>query len=265
MKHTNKLYQFTVVLFVVCGLLLSCEKATLRVTEYDLPDGKAFARFALLSPGTTASVMIKVNDKKINGNFTSLSSGVFPINSNVAEYAAIEPNGSLRLSIPNAGTLNDSVLLFSGNMTTAAGKFYSVVLADSGVNRTLFTVEDNPGNQADSGFLKLRFINATAASTGYTFIRVDSTSATQVMRDTLFRNVAFRAATDFVTIPISSQNANLRYRIVETATGNPVGAPFTPGTAFVGVNGNRRCMTIYSSGRVGTTFTPGLSIILINK
>lgn len=264
MKHTNRIYQFIVALFIVCGFLLACEKATLRVTEYDLPENKAFARFALLSPGTTASVMIKVNDKKINGNFTSLSLGFFPINSNVAEYAAIDANGSLKLSIPNSGTLNDSVSLFTGTLTTTAGKFYSVVLADSGVNRTLFTVEDNPGNQADSGFIKLRYINATAGSTGYTFIRVDSTSATLVTRDTLFRNIPFKGATDFVRIPFNSVNANLRYRLVETATGAPV-STFTPGTAFVGVNGNRRCMTIYSNGRVGTTFTPALAAIFINK
>lgn len=265
MKHINKIYPFIVAVFLISGFLLSCEKSTLRITEYDLPDGKAFARFALFSPGATASVMIKVNDKKINGNFTPLSSGVFPVNSNIAEYAAIDPNASIKMSLPNAGTLNDSVVLFTGNMTTSAGKFYSVVLADSGVNRTLFTVEDNPGDQADSGFLKLRYINATAGSTGYTLIRVDSSSTTVVSRDTLFRNVAFKAATDFLRIPFNSVNANLRYRLVETATGNPVGAPFAPGNAFIGVNGNRRCMTIYSTGRVGTTFTPGLSIILINK
>lgn len=241
----------------------ACKKTELRTTEFTLPEGKSFVRFVLNSPGTP-SVMIKVNDIKVNGNSTLGNAGVFPINTTIAEYASIEPNGALRLSLPNTATLNDSVVLYTGSLATLPNTFYSVMLSDSGVNRKLDIYEDNPGSNPDSGFLKLRFINGTANSTPYHFVRVDSASATVVTRDTIFRNVAYRSATNFLTIPINPVNSFLRYRIVVAATGAVI-ANLTPLTNFIGSSGNRRSMTLYTNGIAGTTFTPGIPYTLMNK
>lgn len=239
----------------------SCEKSELRATEYDLPTSQAFVRFAFVSPGLPA-VMIKVNNNKINGTNTSGTAGLFPVNAGIAEYAAVPPNGALRLSLANTGTSNDSVVLFTGNLTIDAGKFYTTVLADSGSNRRLFSVPDDFGNLSDSGFTRLRFINATGKSPGLSLVRIDSSTATLVSRDTLFRNIAFAAATNFITVPANPTNAFLRYRLVQTSNGAIVGAPFVP---FVGNASNRKAITIISGGIWQTTFAPGISLQIVNQ
>ncbi len=250
---------------ITAGVVLygmsSCEKSELRATEYDLPTSQSFVRFVFLSPGLS-SVMIKVNNNKINGNTTLGSGGIFPPNSGIAEYSAVAPNGNLRLSLPNTGTLNDSVVVFTGNMTTTAGRFYTTVLADSGATRTLFSVADDFGNRVDSGFTRLRFINATGKSPGLSLIRVDSSSASVVTRDTLFRNVSFSNATSYITVRTNPVNAFLRYRLVQTSNGAIVGNPFT---ALVGNTTNRRATTVVSGGIWGTTFAPGISFQIVNQ
>ncbi len=252
------------IIFAVAATFLfgmsSCEKSELRATEYDLPTSQAFVRFAFLSPGLPA-VMIKVNNNKINGTNTSGTAGLFPVNASIAEYAAVAPNGALRLSLANTGTSNDSVVLFSGNLTIDAGKFYTTILADSGSTRRLFSVPDDFGKLSDSGFTRLRFINATGKSPGLSLVRIDSSSATVVSRDTLFRNIAFAAATNFISVPTNPTNAFLRYRLVQTSNGAIVGAPFTP---LVGNASNRRATTVISGGIWQTTFTPAL-IQVVNQ
>ena len=246
---------------VIYGLS-ACQKSELRATEYDLPSGKAFVRFVLLSPGTP-SVMIKVNDKKINGNFTSGSAGIFPANSNIAEYAAVAPNGALKLSLVNTGTTNDSVVLFTGNMVTMSGSYYTTILADTGSTRSLISFTDNPGPFSDSAFTRLRFINATGKSPGLTLIRIDSSTASLVTRDTLFRNVSFGNATEFITIPNNPVNAFLRYRLVRTSTGEVVGTSYSP--PLTGSSSNRRATTVITGGIWGTTFAPGISLQIVNQ
>lgn len=250
-----------IIVGVLCIGLSSCEKSELRATEYDLPTTQTFVRFAFLSPGLPA-VMIKVNNDKINGNNTQGSLGLFPLNANIAEYAAVPPNGTLSLSLANTGTVNDSVVLFTGKMTADAGRFYTTVLADSGASRRLISVVDDFGSLSDSAFTRLRFINATGKSPGLTLIRIDSSTATVVRRDTLFRNVSFSQSTSYITIPTNPENAFLRYRLVQTATGTQVGTPFIP---LVGNASNRRATTVISGGIWGTTFAPGISLQIVNQ
>jgi hypothetical protein len=250
---------------IALGFLASCEKTDLRITEYDLPADKAYARFLLASPGTPA-VMIKVNDAKINGANTSGSLGVFPSNVSLsADYAAIPPNSTFRLSLPNIATANDSVLIFSGSLgNMSAGKYYTVMLADTGVDRTVFAIEDIAPPRPDSGFFNLRFINIMGKSQPLSLIRVDSASPTStITRDTLFRNVAFKEATPFLKVPIAG--SSVRYRTIVTATGQPVSTAVGPSTGVTTLN--YRAATIYATGFVGgtTPFAPGLVGFHLNK
>ena len=257
----NKYLLIVTIASMVLFGMSSCEKSELRATEYDLPTSQAFVRFAFLSPGLPA-VMIKVDDKKINGTTTSGSAGLFPLNSGIAEYAAVSPSGSLKLSLANTGTSNDSVVLFTGNLIAEAGRFYTTVLADSGASRKLFSVPDDFGQLSDSGFTRIRFINATGKSPGLSLVRIDSTSATVVSRDTLFRDVTFSRATSFITVPTNPKNGFLRYRLIQTSNGAIVGTPFTP---LVGNSSNRRATTVISGGIWQTTFTPGISLQIVNQ
>jgi hypothetical protein len=259
MKRIHSYSFFTI---LAALFLFSCEKNELRLTIYDLPTDKAYARFFFLSPGTP-SVMIKVNDVKLNGSNTAGSGGLFPSIVNQPDYAAVTPNASMKLSLPNIGTLNDSVVIFTGNLGLAAGKFYAVTLADTGADRTLFANETVLSPVPDSGFFYLRFINAMAKSPALSLIRIDSASATVVTRDTLVKNLEFKAASNFIKLPISGTNANIRYRMA-TSTGVNVGTVQTPpATASL----NQRSITYYAGGFWNGTsiYVPTLSSAIFNQ
>jgi hypothetical protein len=247
------------------SILAACEKTDLRITEYDLPADKAYARFVLLSPGTP-SVMIKVNDAKINGANTSGSLGVFPSGVGTgADYAAIPPNSTFRLSLPNIATANDSVLIFSGSLGgMSAGKNYTVLLADTASDRTVFAIEDVSPSRPDSGFMSIRFVNAMAKTGALSLIRVDSASTTVVTRDTIIRDVPFKQASNFVRVPIAGKNPFVRYRMILSATGQPVGGTIAPTTS---ISLNYRAATIYGGGfGNGTgTYVPFIVGLHINK
>lgn len=243
------------VLSAVIVAIAACDKTELSSTEYDFPDGKAYVRFAMLSPATS-SVMIKVDTTKIIAS-TSGSSGLFPIFANVANYAVVNPGGTVRVSLPNTSTSNDSVLIFSGKLNLEAGKYYSVTLADTGVDRTVFVIDDVFSSLPPDSMMNIRFINAMAKTQPLSLIRVDSTSPTVVTRDTIFRNIAFKEASPFVRVRVFPRNGLIRYRMVVTSTNQPIGPSpiFTPSTALF-----YRSVTFYGSGFGNGTglFVPNL-------
>jgi hypothetical protein len=245
MKRNNNRY-LTVITAGILLIIAGCEKNDLRLTVYDLPTDKAYVRFVFLSPGSPP-VMIKVNDVKINGSNTPGSNGVFPSIINVPDYAAVPGNGIMKLSLPNLGTANDSVLIFTGNLGIEAAKFYSVILADTGVDRTLFSIEDKLGPVQDSGFFNIRLINAMAKSPAVSLIRVDSASPSVVTRDTIIRDLAYKSGSTFIKVPILGVNANVRFRLFNNTNGNigpVVASPAASGNQSV----NRRSVTLYAGG-----------------
>lgn len=267
MKRIN---QFIFLCLAACLALASCEKNELRLTQYTLPSDKAYVRFALLSPGTPA-VMIKANDVKINGATTSGSAGFFPSTTNFPDYSAVAPNSTIRLSLANAGTANDSVVLFTTPLSLAANKFYSVVLADTGIDRTVFSVEDALA-LADSGFFRLRLINAMPKSPALHLVRIDSTSSTAFVRDTIVRDLAYKAGSAFITTSISPlMNTTVtpavaytttRFRVV-TTTGQIIGTA----TPLAAATANKRSFTLYAAGFANGTSTlaPAVYGFIYNK
>lgn len=253
-------------LSIACACLFAmtgCEKNDLRTSETFLPTEKAFMKFALFSPGTP-SVMIKVNDVKINGANTSGSAGVYPVTFTAPDYCVIDPVGSLKLSLANSGTGNDSVVIFTGNLALEAQKQYSGVLTDTGRSRTFFTIEDRvPLTGTDSGFVSFRVINAMPNAGPINVIRVDSASAAVVVRDTIVRGLAYKAASDFIRLPIASANAFLRFRTT-TTTGINLATGTTPPAASTW---NRRALTMYATGFLGGTLTlaPSLTGYIYNQ
>lgn len=265
MKQKNNIISAVFIVLISCSFY-GCEKNELRLTQYDLPTDKAYVRFVFLSPGTPA-VMIKINDTKINGSNTSGSNGAFPAVSNVPDYAAVPGSGTLRLSLPNIGTNNDSVIIFTGNLGINQSKFYSVTLADTGIDRTLFSIEDNLGPVQDSGFFNVRLINAMAKSPAISLVRVDSASASVVTRDTIIRNIAFKSASNFIRVPILGVNSNVRFRMVN-ANGVNIGNVVTTPSASGNQSINRRSATFYASGFAAGTgaLAPVLSAnVIYNK
>jgi hypothetical protein len=239
--------------------LIACEKAGLRLTEYSLPTDKAFVRVVLLSPGTP-NVMIKANDVKLNGANTGGNGGIFPSTFTFPDYAAVTPNATIKLSLPNTGTQNDSVVLFSSNLGgLVANKYYALTLSDTGINRTVFNIEDQFLPQKDS-FLSVRLINATVGSS-LTFIRVDSNSATDVVRDTLARDVAYKASSGFISVKTFTTRAFIRLRTFNSNGLNIAGQVIPPQTL---ATGSRRSITVYSTGNIASTTAPFAPALITN-
>ncbi|MCY7290974.1 MAG: DUF4397 domain-containing protein, partial [Ferruginibacter sp.] len=222
--------KYKITLIVLTALTLSslfgCKKNVLRSTETFLPDDKAYVKFALLSPNTPA-VMIKVNEQKVNAT-TAGFLGVFPTTLNFQDYVALPTTSTIKFSLPNLGTGNDSIIINTTQLTFQPKKFYSATLADTGVDRTLFSVldDENIPLTADS-FYNIRLIHAMAKSPNLSLIRVDSTNATSFIRDTIINDIAFKSASKLVTVPVYSKRIGtsttfhsfVRYRLFVTSTG----------------------------------------------
>jgi hypothetical protein len=147
-----------------------------------------------------------------------------------------------------------------------SGKYYTVLLADTGVDRTVFIVPDDTPPPPDTGFMNLRFVNAMAKTQPLSLIRIDSANATTVIRDTLFKNVAFKEASPFVRVSVKQVHPFLRYRMIIAATGQLIGPSFTVSSTATFLN--LRSGTIYAAGfGNGTTgsLVPTLFGIHINK
>jgi hypothetical protein len=236
----------------------ACQKAGLRLTEYSLPTDKAFVRFALFSPNTP-NVMIKSNDVKLNGASTGGNGGVFPSTLNFPDYAAVDPGATIKLALPNIGTQNDSVVLFTGKLSLVANKFYSLTLSDTGANRTAFSIEDQFIAQRDS-FLAVRLINATVGSI-HNLIRIDSASATDVVRDTIAKNVAYKESSGFISVRTFTTRPFIRLRVV-TNTGVVIGGQVIPPQTLA--TGSRRSITLYTTGFSNGTAAPFLPALNTN-
>ncbi|HVF82531.1 MAG TPA: hypothetical protein VM884_11375 [Flavisolibacter sp.] len=255
------MYKFLTAILLLSTAIVSCKKADLSTTETIVPTDKAFVRIGLYSPGTP-SVMIKANDVKLNGNTTSGNGGIFPATVGFPDYAAVAPGSTFKLSLPNAGTQNDSVVLFNSKLDIQARKFYSLTLADTGVNRTAFFIEDEFVPQKDS-ILNVRLINAMVGS-NLNLIRIDSNSASDVVRDTLARNIPYKGTSGFIQVKTFTSRSFIRMRITTTG-GLSLGTPQIPPQALA--TGSRRSITYYAFGFVNgiLTYAPGLSAHVTNQ
>lgn len=252
MRYTKIILAVT---FLITAIT-SCDKADLSTTETEFPKDKAFVRIALLSPNTPF-VMIKANDVKLNGNSTSGFGGIFPATFNFPDYAAVPAGSTFKLSLVNTGTQNDSVVLFNRKLDIEAGKFYSLTLADTGINRTAFSIEDQFLPQKDS-FLSVRLINALVGSS-LNLIRVDSANATDVVRDTLARNIPYKGTSGFISVKTFTSRPFIRIRVTSATDGKSIGAPQIPPQTLQ--TGSRRSITYYSAGFINGTVAPFLPTI----
>jgi hypothetical protein len=252
----------------------SCEKAPLRNTVVELPTDKTYVRFALFSPGLP-SVALKANDVKVNG-LTLGNVGFFPSTVGFPDYIAVPVNSTLKISLQNTGTQNDSVVVFSEKLNMDMGKFYSYTLADTGKNRTAFIYEDQFLPQKDS-ILSIRLINAMVG-TGLHLIRVDSISATNVVRDTIAKNIPYKGSSGFIPVRVFGRDpvsSFVRIRIVSATTGrNFLASGRAAADQHQGqiqpqalATGSRRSITYYGFGFEDGTGTnaPGLSPHITNQ
>jgi len=259
--------------FFITAALVSCDKAELSTTETILPGAdRAFVKVAFLSPGSPATV-IKVNDTKVNGttlftstgtNFTTalFPNSLFPSTLGFPDYISVPAASTFKFVVPNTGTQNDSVVLVNTKFDLTSGKYHSVTVADTGINRTAFVTQDEFLPQVDS-LLSVRLINGMVGS-NLNLIRIDSNSAADVVRDTLARNIPYKGSSGFIAVKTFTARSFIRVRIT-TTNGVSVGTAQTPPQALA--TGSRRSITYYAGGFLNGTlnFAPGLSPHVTNQ
>jgi hypothetical protein len=262
-------------IILLAFIITSCEKEELRSLDTIVPEGKAYTKFALLSPNT-GTVMLKQNGVKIN-SLTSGSVGFFPVPvNNSPDYAAVDPNTSIQFSLPFLGTGNDSVVVFNAPTALTPNTYNTFVLADTGVDRTVFSFVDQQTPIPADSFYNIRLINAMPKSPAVTLLRIDSTNATSVLRDTIITALPYKAASSFINVPVVGKrvvptaapiHGFVRYRLINSLTGATIGQ-ITPNQTVTGITGiGKRNVTVHASGfATGTgTLAPFFGPLIYNK
>ena len=134
---------------VVLLSFIGCKKNFLKVSEFKAPDTSAYIKIAYLSnPVRNSSVQVKVNGERVS-NLINYATG-FPgggtniTGSNVNDYLPIRAGGStITFSIPNAGTTNDSVLIYTTNLDLGVNERHTLFVVDTLPNVTSFTIKDD--------------------------------------------------------------------------------------------------------------------------
>ena len=106
-----------------------------------------------------------------------------------------------------------------------------------------------------------------AKSPNLSLVRVDSTNALQVLRDTIIRDIAFKSASNYIVVPLTakvydasttnpkSNYSFLRYRLIITGTGVSIAGTITPPQTVSSPGLNQRYISVYASG-----FATGLGV-----
>jgi hypothetical protein len=232
----NRIYT-GLMFFVIVFTFSKCEKVPLTVSEFATTDAtKARIKFGFMSLVNTPlpnsvtvssgfAMALKIDGIKLNNSngYSAVFPGGNTILTNglgIADYLQVNPKGALSVSVLNTGSITDSINVFTGALNLDANKDYTVVVADTGSSRTMFTIPDNNLGFTDSAFVLVRLINCIPnSSNAINLVRVDSASATVVTRDTIAKNIAYKSASDFIRLPRFGVNPNLRYRVIDAITG----------------------------------------------
>jgi hypothetical protein len=172
---------------------------------------------------------------------------------NKNDYLAV-PTGNIevKLSVPKRGTNEDSITVLTTTMAVEMGKYYSLIVTDSFPAAQSYVLNDDVA-YADSGSIKLRFTNAIPNVGGpVDFLRSNTTTG---INQVVASNVNYKAATDFITLPVVAGTDTIKVRRSGT-------------TAFLatystGSLSNRRVFTVVSRGYINATTVraPSISII----
>lgn len=244
-------------LLVIPVVLLSfigCKKNFLKVSEFKAPDSSAYIKIAYLSnPVRNTSVQVKVNGERVS-NLISYATG-FPgggtniTGSNVNDYLPVKVGSTITFTIPNTGTNNDSVMLYTTTLNLGVNERHTLFVVDTLPNVTSFTVKDEQ-QRPDSGNISLRFIHA-----------MPNVPAVDLYKNQtlLASNIAYKSATAYLTTPVGNSDTFKIRTAGAAATATPiVTRPFA--------TANQRVYNFLSRGYTGGSPAargPQLSSLLI--
>lgn len=146
------------------AILVACEKNSFTTSNYIPVSTQAQVKVNFFSSyRANPPYQIKLNDVRISNNLTYATpfpgGGLNTGGGSTADYISFNPGSNkVSISLPKAGTDQDSVSLATTNIEVATGKVYSLYFADTAANMTTLLVQDTL-SRPDSGWAKFKFIN----------------------------------------------------------------------------------------------------------
>jgi len=146
------------------AILAACEKNSFFTSNYIPVTTQAQVKVNFFSSyRANPPYQIKLNDTRISNNLTYATpfpgGGLNTGGGSTADYISFNPGSNkVSISLPKAGTDQDSVSLATTTIDVAAGKTYSLYFADTAANMTTLLVQDTL-SRPDSGWAKFKFIN----------------------------------------------------------------------------------------------------------
>ncbi|HUC82942.1 MAG TPA: DUF4397 domain-containing protein [Flavisolibacter sp.] len=206
---------------------------------------------------TNYSVHLKVNDQRITNAFTYSTpfpgGGLNTGGSNFPWYFALNPGQSkITLAVPNVGRVTDSIMLYTGNVTLDAGKYYSVYLADTLTKTQAVVVPENKAIPADKT-TRFKFVNLIP-----NVAAIDLYFAGNVVA----ANIPFKGVSPEFILPYTTAG-QWAIRPAGAAPTSTAIAVYPTGTGTQTIP-NQRIMTVYSRGYSGVTTgnrVPAISLL----
>ncbi len=153
-------------LIAAVGLLFTaCEKDEV-VTQLNVnyTGGKTNLKIVHASAyAVNYAVQLKINDVRVSNNISYSTpfpgGGLNTGGSNMPWYLSLTPGAQkISMSVAKAGTNTDSISLFSGTLTLAADKFYTVYLSDTSTKTMMLMFGENKTLPVD-GTSRFKFLN----------------------------------------------------------------------------------------------------------
>lgn len=234
---------------LVAGLVImnACKKNTISVAPFDVANDKALFKLNYACPyAKMGAVQIKIDGIRVSNNITYNTpfpgGGLNTGGSNNADYMALAPGEhTVSLSVPFAGTNEDSVSLYSTNVNVDGKTYYTLHVSDTLANTFSMLLTDLD-NKPDSGVSKFSFVNLIPNSA------IDLYFGTTKVAS----NIGFKIATDTFSLAAGS-GAQF---FIRTAGAAPNSTPLAmyPTTANTGyIIPNQRVYTAYARGYLGLT------------
>jgi hypothetical protein len=180
-------------------LFSGCEKDRLRLpVTSGVAMNAAYVKVMYYSPTPNYDFVLKIDTAKVGKTF--FYSLVSPADGSTY-YSVPGGNVTGKFVWPFTGTSQDSLVHFTFTHNLEAGKFYSILVADTGIKARTIPLEDDLTLPAENK-AKVRFVNAM-----YTIPAVDVKLADGTV---LAENVAFGTASNYVELN-TAQMYNIRY------------------------------------------------------
>lgn len=226
-------------------LITACEKNDPKLIAYTPSSDAALTKVVNAMPYLRGPLQIKINDVRVSNNITYTTpypgGGLNTAGSSNPDYLALSAGtAKIAFSIPNVGTNNDSIALFSGTAAIESSKYQTVYATDTGANTQYVVVKDDIA-QPDSGFSRFKVVNLIP-----NLPAIDLYWGATVVAS----NLAYKAVSPSFVMPVPIANVTLAIR--------PAGAASTTaaiGSYVVTSIGNQRVLTIYTRGYSGLTGT----------